>query len=291
MKPEEILSHAPKALTKEQREFFFTNGYLKIDCFVSGRWLERLGAVTKAMVDRSRALTKSDAMFDLETEHTAEHPRLRRLTQPVEHDPTYWEFASNSPITDVAEDLLGPNVKFHHSKLNFKAEAGGVEVKWHQDFPFLPHTNSGMLTVGVYLEEVEANAPLGVVPGSHEGELFSHYNEKEEWVGAIQKRDFERAGIGKAVYLTGRAGTITVHSARAVHGSAQNESGSPRPLLLHMYTSGDAMPLTPNPLYSRYNFTMIRGRRPRRIEVDPRPIMLPPDFSAQEGGLFRIQYQ
>jgi len=291
MKPETILSGAAKALTREQREFFFANGYLKIDGFISGRWLERLCTVTSAMVDRSRSLTRSDAMFDLETEHTAEHPRLRRLTQPVEHDPTYWEFASNSPITDVAEDLLGPNVRFHHSKLNFKAEAGGVEVKWHQDFPFLPHTNSGMLTIGVYLGEVEANAPLGVVPGSHEGELFSHYNDKDEWVGAIQKRDFERAGIGKAVYLTGCAGTITVHSARAVHGSAQNESGFPRPLLLHMYTAGDAMALTHNPLHSRYNFTMVRGRRPRWIDVDPRPIMLPPDFRTQEGALFKTQYQ
>lgn len=291
MKMEEILSRAPKALTPTQREFFFEHGYLKIDCFVAGSWLERLCAVTREMVDRSRTLTQSNAMFDLETGHTAEHPRLRRLTQPVEHDPVYWEFASNSPITDVAEDLLGPNVKFHHSKLNFKADAGGVEVKWHQDFPFIPHSNSGMLTVGVYLDEVEANAPLGVVPGSHDGELFSHYNDKDEWVGAIQKRDFARAGIDKAVYLTGRAGTITVHSARAVHGSAQNESGSSRPLLLHMYTSGDAMPLTHNPLYSRYNFTMVRGRRPRSIELDPRPIVLPPDFSGLEGGLFRIQYQ
>ncbi len=291
MKPEEILSRAPKALTQKQRELFFENGYLKIDCFVAGELLERICAVTREMVDRSRTVSKSDAMFDLEAGHSAEHPRLRRLTQPVEHHPEYWAFASNSPITDVAEDLLGPNVKFHHSKLNFKAEAGGVEVKWHQDFPFLPHTNSGMLTVGVYLDDVESNAPLGVVPGSHLGELFSHYNDKDEWVGSIQKRDFERAGIPRAAYLTGRAGTITVHSARAVHGSAQNESGLGRPLLLHMYTSGDAMPLTHNPLYSRYNFTMVRGRRPRWVEVDPQPIMLPPDFSAQEGGLFKIQYQ
>jgi Uncharacterized protein conserved in bacteria (DUF2252) len=29
----------------------------------------------------------------------------------------------------VAADLLGPDVKFHHSKLNFKAPRGGEEVK------------------------------------------------------------------------------------------------------------------------------------------------------------------
>ena len=68
-------------------------------------------------------------MFDLEPDHTSEHPRVRRLNMPYRQHPTYWEFTSDSPITDVAEDLLGPDVKVHHSKLNFKWSDGGEEVK------------------------------------------------------------------------------------------------------------------------------------------------------------------
>ena len=107
-------------------------------------------------------------MFDLEPDHTSEHPRVRRLNMPYRQHPTYWEFTSDSPITDVAEDLLGPDVKVHHSKLNFKWSDGGEEVKWHQDIPFYPHTNYGVLAIGVYLEDVDDEmGPMGIVRGSH----------------------------------------------------------------------------------------------------------------------------
>ena len=141
MTPEEILSHPAQVLSEEQRRSYFDNGYLLVESIVSEEWVERLLAVTREMVDRSRDLEQSDAIFDLEPGHTADEPRLRRLTSPVEKHPTYWEFASQSILTDIAADLVGPNVKFHHSKLNFKWNDGNDDVKWHQDVQFFPHTN------------------------------------------------------------------------------------------------------------------------------------------------------
>ena len=75
----------------------------------------------------------------------------RRLSSPVDQDATYWEFASSDLMADIAEDLLGPNVKFHHSKLNFKWAEAGQEVKWHQDIQAWPHTDYSPLTMGIYL--------------------------------------------------------------------------------------------------------------------------------------------
>ncbi len=36
-------------------------------------------------------------------------------------------------------DLVGSDVRFHHSKLNTKWSDGGEEVKWHQDIQFWLH--------------------------------------------------------------------------------------------------------------------------------------------------------
>ena len=84
---------------------------------------------------------------------------------------------------DVVEDLIGPNIKFHHSKLNFKAPRGGEEVKWHQDIQFWPHTNYSPLTVGVFLEDVEAGmGNVGFLPGSHDGPLYDQYDADGNWV-------------------------------------------------------------------------------------------------------------
>ena len=96
MLPEEVLAHEPRVLTQEQREFYFANGYLLVESVVDQGWLDRLRAATDEMVDRSRALSRSDRIFDLEPGHTADEPRLRRLTSPVDHHPDYWAFASDT---------------------------------------------------------------------------------------------------------------------------------------------------------------------------------------------------
>jgi len=288
-----VLSNTPKVLTEEQRKFYFKNGYLLLEKFLSDEWLTRLNELSAQFVDESRNQTTSDEKFDLEDGHSPEAPRLRRLTQPVEHHPDYWELASNSPITDIAEDLLGPDVKFHHSKLNFKWSRGGTEVKWHQDIQFYPHTNYNVLAIGIYLEDVdETVGPMGVIPGSHEGELFNLYDRGDAWVGAIDDRDLARVPLDKAVYLKGPAGSVTVHHCRMVHGSKPNQHSSRgRPLLLNSFSAADALTVTPNPSYSRHNGAIVRGKPARWVEFDPRPCLLPPDWSAGYTSIFALQQE
>jgi hypothetical protein len=125
MTPEQVLAQPARILSQKQRESYFAKGYLLVENAVPSEWIQRLRSVTAEMVERSRERKKSDAMFDLEPGHTAEKPRLRRLSSPVEHHPVYWDFVVQSPIADIAADLVGPNVKFHHAKLNFKWAEGG----------------------------------------------------------------------------------------------------------------------------------------------------------------------
>jgi len=290
MKTADILARAPKVLTQAQREGYFRDGYLTIDGFVSEAWLERIWAVTDAFIEKSRAETESGGFYDLEPSHCAETPRLRRLTQPVEHHETYREFAMAGPIVDIAEDLLGPDVKYNHSKLNFKWSGGGEEVKWHQDIQFWPHTNYSPLTIGVYLADVDDEmGPMGVVPGSHERELFDLYDDDEQWTGAIKDRDLPRARTETAVYLKGKRGAVTVHNCRMVHGSMPNLSDRVRPLLLHTYTAADALHLTS--LFDRapLSNTIVRGKAAKWIAFDDRPCLMPPDWSKGYTSIFALQ--
>jgi len=207
MTPVEILAREPRVLSQTQRECYFEQGYLLLEGIVPMEWVERLRSVTDEMVERSRVLSKSDAVFDLEPGHKAEAPRLRRLTSPVEQHPAYWEFASTSILTDIVADLVGPDVKFHHSKLNFKWAGGGEEVKWHQDITYWPHTNYSPLTAGVYLHDCGPDqGPLMVVPGSHRGELFSQYDDADVWVGCLSEADVKTVPTETADELTGPAG-------------------------------------------------------------------------------------
>jgi len=267
---------APAVLTDDQVEQYRREGWLSVPALVDDEWLARLRAVTEEVVDASRALTESTPLYDLEPDHTADEPRLRRFSAPTDMHATYWEFASQSVITDVVCDLIGPNVKFHHSKLNFKAPRGGEEVKWHQDIQFWPHTNYDLLTVGVFLEDVEPGmGEVGFVPGSHKGPLYDLY-DGDLWVGALADADVARAAVDRAEYPTGPAGTITVHNCRTVHGSAPNRTDRSRPLLLQTYAPADAFSYTDLVRRSPHGEELIRGEPARWARHDPRPCLMPP---------------
>ena len=291
MTPEQVLAHPPMVLSQAQRESYFRDGYLLLERFVPDDWLATLRGLSAHFIEESRSQTASDEKFDLEPDHCATAPRLRRLTQPVRYHSDYWRFASESCITDLAEDLLGPDIMFHHSKLNFKWSGGGEEVKWHQDIQYYPHTNYSVLAIGVYLEDVdETMGPMGVIPGAHEGELFDLYDRNDCWAGAISDHDLARVPVEKAVYLQGPAGSVTVHNCRMVHGSRPNlNPARSRPLLLNSFSSADALPVTPYHNASRYSGEIVRGKRTRWIHYDPRPCLMPPDWSGGYTSIFAIQ--
>jgi ectoine hydroxylase-related dioxygenase (phytanoyl-CoA dioxygenase family) len=292
MTPEAVLSIAPKVLTQRQRESYFETGYLLLEKVIPAAWLERLRATTDEMIEESRALTESDAVWDLEEGHSRETPRLRRLSSPNDKHPAYWDYAARSPLPDIIADLVGPDVKFHHSKLNFKWARGGEEVKWHQDIGFWPHTNYSPLTAGTYLYDCGPDqGPLGVISGSHDGPLYDQYNDAGEWVGCLSGADAAGLDPSKAVYLEGPAGSVTLHNCRTIHGSKPNLSPESRPLLLNVYAAADAFPYTHNPLYSKYDQQVVRGRPARWAHHDPRPCLIPPDWSGGYRSIFALQQE
>ena len=114
-----------ETLTDEQLAAYRETGYLQLDSFVSIEWLDELRAASAEFVERSRTLTASDRVLDVEPDHTAEAPRLRRLVSPLDHHETFFRFTIEGPPAQLAMQLLGGPVRFHHSKLNYKWSDGG----------------------------------------------------------------------------------------------------------------------------------------------------------------------
>jgi hypothetical protein len=285
MTPEDILAHPARVLTAPQRQQYFNCGYVAAPGLVSDAWLDRLRAAAVEMVEKARPLVQSDGAFILEEGHCADNPRLRRLTNPVEHHPVFWEFASESVMADAAADVCGPDVKFYHSKLNFKWAHGGQDFKWHQDIQAWPHTNYSPVTIGLYFEDCGLEqGPLVAIAGSHHGPLHSMYDETGRWVLSIPEERLAWAGPGLRDHLTGPAGTMILLNCRTIHGSARNDSPRSRPFLLNVYSSADAFPYRPNPLANRYEGVIVRGKPARVAHHDPRGCEVPPDWSAGYSG-------
>ncbi len=273
-------------LTLQQLHNFQQDGFMVLPGFVGKDQLASLRQVTNDFVEQSRAITANDGRFDVEPDHTSASPRLRRLINPVGQHPVYWDFARSPAIVDLAEAILGPDIKFHHGKLNFKYQHGGEEVKWHQDIQFWPHTNYDLITIGVYLDDVEpGQGEMGFIPGSHNGDLFDQYHG-DKWMGYIAETDLAQVDTKSAVFPTGPAGTVTIHSCRMIHGSLPNNSARWRPLLLQTYAAADAFAYTDLVRRAPHGEEIIRGKPARWARHDPRPCQVPPQ---KVGTIFQAQ--
>ena len=290
MRSQDILNQPALFLAQNQRELYFEQGYLMFPGLISTGELEEFRALVSRIVDSTHTIMKSSNEVDLEKGHSAKSPKLRRITYVDDKDPLFWQFCADSIIADIAADLLGPDVRFRDMMLNFKWADGGAEVKWHQDICFYPHTHLGALQFLVFLEDVSSEqGPLQVIPASHKGSIFEHYDDSNEWTGAIGQADLATAGVGDATELTGPAGTVSVHHCCTIHGSNRNDSASGRPALVITYTAADAMPYTSPPYPSSHYRVLVRGSEPRYARHEEVRIPLPPDWSGGYTSIFEHQ--
>ncbi len=281
MKPEDVLKHPPRILTESQRARYFADGYLVLPDYVPQHWLARLQAAAAELLDRSRAVTRSDSVFVLEEGHSAAHPRLHRVTSPQDQHPDIWAFFTDPVMTDLAADVVGPDVKFHHAKLNVKSEKGTRGFKWHQDIPAWPHTDYSPVTIGVYLDGcTQDQGPLSCVRGSHKGPLHSMYDDDRNFVVHIRDEELRDLRVDMIEPALGGPGTTLLLNCRTIHGSLENRSDRPRPLLLPVYSSANSFAYTASPITSPHMGDVVRGRAATFASFDTRPCELPPDFRA-----------
>jgi ectoine hydroxylase-related dioxygenase (phytanoyl-CoA dioxygenase family) len=268
-------------LTEEKITFFREKGYLLVEQAVSPDLLGRLRKDFNAWMDESRGQTAPYGVtldgrprFDVEANHTAKRPALRRVASPIELSEAYLEAVRSPDLVDAVAALIGPNVKLHHCKINSKLPGTATAVKWHQDFPFTPHSNDDLITALLMVDDVtDENGPLEVWPGTHRGAIHDLW-QGDRFTGAVDEA-FARTCQANAVRCIGPAGSVCLMHTRLLHGSAPNLSAGPRTLFIAVYSAEDARPLADNPLPSRYEGMLVHGKATGRVRTTPFDVRLP----------------
>jgi ectoine hydroxylase-related dioxygenase (phytanoyl-CoA dioxygenase family) len=276
-------------LTQTQIDEYNRVGAIVVPDVLTLDEVRRLRRVTDEFVEKARAVTHHDEIYDLEDTHTPQLPRVRRIKSPHLHHPAYGELVRNAKVIAILQELWGPDIRFDTAKLNMKSAGFGAAVEWHQDWAFYPHTNDDLAAVGVMMDDMElANGPLMIIPGSHKGPVFDHH-ANGRFCGAMDptKNDVNYA---KALPLTGKAGSITIHHVRAVHGSAPNTSNKERRLLLLQYRAADAWPLLGFAGgLEAYDKLMVAGAPTIEPRLAPVPVRLPLPPADLQGSIYENQ--
>ena len=281
---------AQRYLTDEQIAGYHRDGYLAVPRLIDVERVAELRRVTDVFVERSRGIARSDAVFDVDPRHSATAPIVRRIKNPADQDPLYAWVALESPILDIVTELLGPSIRFHHSKLNLKGGRVGAPVEVHQDAAFYPHSNDDVLAVGLLLDDATAdNGAMAVLPGSHRGPIYTHFDKQGHFVGGVREDDIARLDRSRAVVLTLPAGSIHIHHYRLVHWSAPNTSAGDRRLLINAYAAADAVPLAADPTGSPRYGQLVRGTYPAVARRTAGDMPMPPDFSRGYTSIYELQ--
>jgi non-heme Fe2+,alpha-ketoglutarate-dependent halogenase len=156
------------------------------------------------------------------------------LTGELRHKPHLlftWlaDLVRRPAILDAVEDVLGPDLLVWSSSFFIKNGRDAAFVSWHQDATYWGLSEPDVLTAWVaFTEATIENGAMRMVPGSH-AEQLAHRDTfaPDNLLSRGQEIEVE-VDETRGVDVVLRAGEMSLHHVRMVHGSPPNRSDDRR---------------------------------------------------------------
>jgi phytanoyl-CoA hydroxylase len=230
-----------KALTQEQVDSFWANGYLPVGKVLNDEELElyrqeydRVFAEARAGKIRFRNLA-IDQTDDLETKNKADKQMLQ-IMQMCEISIPFRRLLYHERLLDLIEDLIGPNIQLFHDQALFKPAYQGGPIHWHQDNAYWRCSPPNLVSIWLTLDDVdEHNGAMQFIPGTH---LQSVGHARASTSNALLDSG-DHADDSKKVIVDLPAGGIAIHHCQTLHMTAPNTTDRQRrALAIHYMTPG-----------------------------------------------------
>lgn len=179
-----------------------------------------------------------------------------------------YEFCFASPILDVVEDLIGPDILAFAARFWIKPGRDGSYVSWHQDSAYFGLEPHDLVTVWLALTDSNSeNGCMRVIPGSHLGKTHSHVETFHEKNLLARGQSIEGIDENSAVDLELGIGQFSCHHERIVHGSMPNGTDATRIGLAIFF-----IPAHVRSTIGRRSALLVRGEdRHGHWDADPEP--------------------
>ena len=218
-----------KFLTEQQLAFYKEHGYIIIEDFLKRPQLDTLlTSLDNLVTEKARNLNKDAGDFNLEKAEGGINGQaiapglLRKIQSIVDYNPEFAELAQNDRLLDLVEDLIGPTIYYHSSKLMFKpAKHGGIKP-WHQDYAYWASTKPEQVTCWLALDDAtEENGCMQLIPGSHKWGLIKHGENELQ----VHPKDLP---VEKKLIAPMKAGSLLCFHVLTFHYSGPNRSDKHR---------------------------------------------------------------
>ncbi len=251
----------------EQRASYDEHGYLVFPELLDAAELGTLRTALADVLRGAEGLTETSDTFSITGTDSGGYS-VRRIFDPIARHEAFRNLVLNPKILDVVENLIGPNIQLHHTKLNLKPPSSReARFEWHQDYPFFPHTNFDLLAVMIYFDDAtEENGCLTIVPGSHKWGPRNHLFAKD---GAFSSQLEDKRVVEDPAHwlkVPVPAGGMELHHCNMLHSSTANRGTKPRSAMVIQYRAADNVALGGNT--SNVGFGLqVRGVNPYTVRM------------------------
>ncbi len=96
------------------------HGYVVCENLLPDSVIEELRRVIDQVVSDGLSLKRSNDIYEILEDIETSEPRIERINSPHTIDSVFNSLIRRQEITNVLQELLGPNVRIQNSKLNLK---------------------------------------------------------------------------------------------------------------------------------------------------------------------------
>ena len=164
---------------------------------------------------------------------TKRHPDMR--PEQLHHDmlvtdPFMHRLVGDDRLLDIVEQFIGPNIAMFAAHYIAKPPKTGQKVLWHQDGTYWPLEPMEVATIWLAATDSNrGNGCLRVLPGTQNNKLLS----RAELQDVPDGKNVLSSGIhpsqiddSRVVDLELKAGDVSIHNPKIIHGSEANTSDS-----------------------------------------------------------------
>ena len=179
------------------------------------------------------------------------------------------ELVHHPRILDAVEDLIGPDILCWTTNFFIKEASHPGFVSWHQDATYWGLDPDDVVTAWVaFTDATPENGYMQFIPGSHKIDQLPHVDtfHKDNLLSRGQEIAVE-VDKSRAVGIPLKAGEMSLHHIKLVHGSEPNRTGDRRIGLAIRY-----IPTYVRQTKVRDSAMLVRGEdKHHNFDYEPRP--------------------
>ena len=221
-------------VTDDDVAFYRENGYVRFDNVLSTDEVEALREALADAIEHQKGIARDLAATD---ETDAKADKILQMVNLWQHSEAIRAHAQNPRLAGIASRLTGsPQIHLFHDQALVKPPGPSAPSPWHQDQPYWPSKEPGMLSCWMALDDVTIERGcMQFIPGSHrwgEFEPVSFVGDPDQLYNMLSE---EQRALWHSVPVELKAGDCTWHHGLTFHYTNANTTEQVRRALVTIY--------------------------------------------------------